>query len=184
MILRTGDFDLCQAIHPKLQKFNPAHSGFLNTDVTLDIPHDKALMGYMIWFMDLAEDDILSISRRLDFSADMSHAVWAVAQLKKSLPFLINSKPSVWTFALEKLPLLSIYTVYLVSREHALLDYLSIWRHVKPRTTGDDLKARGLIPGPRFGEILLQLRAGWLDGEISSPEQEQDLLQRLIKLKD
>jgi tRNA nucleotidyltransferase (CCA-adding enzyme) len=182
MIVRVGGFELCEAIHPKLQKFNPDYSGLLKTDSTLDIPHDKALMGYMVWFMDLAEDDILSIARRLDFSSDMSHAVWAVAQLKKSLPFLINSKPSVWTFALEKLPLPAIYMVYLISQEPALLDYLSIWRHVKPRTTGDDLKKKGLIPGPRFGEILLQLRASWLDGEISSPQQEQDLLERLIKL--
>lgn len=182
MIVRVGNFGLCEAIHPKLDKFDSGYASLLKVESILDIPHDKALMGYMIWFMNLAEDDILSISRRLDFSSDMSHAVWAVAQLKKSLPFLINSRPSVWTFALEKLPPLSIYVVYLISGEHALLDYLSVWRHVKSHTTGEDLKARGLIPGPHFGEILQQLRAGWLDGEINSFEQEQGLLERLIKL--
>jgi tRNA nucleotidyltransferase (CCA-adding enzyme) len=92
----------------------------------------------------------------------------------------VNSKPSIWTFALEKLPLQSIYAVYLVSREKALLDYLSVWRHVKPHTTGDDLKARSLPPGPRFGEVLTQLRAAWLDGEVSNDSQEKELLSKIL----
>lgn len=182
LLLRAGNLGLFNAIHPKLPAFNPVYFGFLEIDPILDIPTSRMEIGYMLWLMDLMEDDILSIARRLDFSSDMIHSVWAVSQLKKSLPFLVNSKPSIWSLALENLPLLSIYVVYLVSRESALLDYLSIWRHVKPHTTGDDLKTRGLRPGPRFGEILSQLRAAWLDGELESAQQEQDMLERLIKL--
>ena len=182
MLLRAGKLGLFNAIHPKLPMFNPDYFVFLEIDPILDIPMSRMEIGYMLWFMDLMEDDILSIARRLDFSSDMTHSVWAVSQLKKSLPFLVNSRPSVWSLALENLPLLSIYVVYLVSRESALLDYLSIWRHVKPHATGDDLKARGLTPGPRFGEILSQLRAAWLDGDLESAQQEQDMLERLIKL--
>jgi tRNA nucleotidyltransferase (CCA-adding enzyme) len=61
-----------------------------------------------------------------------------------------------------------------------LLSYISLWRHVKPRTTGNDLKARGLPPGPRYGEILTRLRAAWLDGEVTDKEQELALLERLL----
>lgn len=182
LLLRAGNLGLFNAIHPKLPAFNPNYSVFLEIDPILDIRTSRMEIGYMLWFIDLMEDDILSIARRLDFSSDTTHSVWAVSQLKKSLPFLVNSKPSVWSLALENLPLLSIYVVYLVSRESALLDYLSIWRHVKPHTTGEDLKTRGLRPGPRFGEILSQLRAAWLDGELESAQQEQDMLERLIKL--
>ena len=180
MLLRAGALKLFETIHPKLPLFKPECSDFLKMDPILDIPANRILMGYMLWFMDLLEDDILSLARRLDFSNDMTHAVWAVSQLKKSLPFLIGSKPSVWTFALEKLPLLSIYVVYLVTHENALLDYLSIWRHVKPQTTGDELKERGLPPGPRFGEILSQLRAAWLDGEVGNNFQEKELLAKIL----
>lgn len=179
MILRAGEFGLFKMIHPKLPLFNPDYSDFLEMDSTLDIPTSRATTGYMLWLMDSSEDEILSIGRRLDFTSDLTYSIWAVSQLKKSLPFLVGSKPSVWTFALEKLPPLSIYVVYLVSREDALLDFLSIWRHVKPHTTGNNLKARGLEPGPRFGEILTQLRAAWLDGDVTNKQQEQDLLNQI-----
>ncbi|MFN8411900.1 MAG: CCA tRNA nucleotidyltransferase [Anaerolineales bacterium] len=180
MIQRAGDLKLFEAIHPKFPQFNTSYSDFLEMDPTLDVPADKVLMGYMLWLIDVPEDDLLSIARRLDCSSEMTHSIWAVAQLKRSLPFLVNSKPSVWTFALENLPLLSIYVVYLVTRENALLDYISMWRHIKPHTTGDDLKARGLAPGPRFGEILSQLRAAWLDGEVSNQSQEKELLSKIL----
>ncbi len=180
MILLAGSLGMFKRIHPELPLFNPVYSDFLDMEPILDIPASRTTMGYMLWLMDLSEDVILSISNRLDFTSDLTHAVWGASQLKKSLPFLVNSKPSVWTFALEKLPLLSIYVAYLVSHENALLDYLSIWRHIKPRTTGDDLKVRGLPPSPRFGEILSQLRAAWLDGNVKNDKEEEELLNTLL----
>ncbi len=180
MIVRLGKLDVFKWIHPELPAFNESHSDYLEMDTRLDVPASRITMGFILWLMDLTEAAILSIARRLDFTSDLTHAVWGASQLKKSLPFLVNSAPSVWVYALEKLPLLSIYTVYLVSREKALLDYLSFWRHVKPGTTGNDLKMRGLEPGPRYGEILTALRAAWLDGTIRSNEEEMEMLNRLL----
>lgn len=180
MILRAGSLGVFEKIHPDLPMFDPAYSDFLDMDSILDIPTSRTAMGYMLWLMDLMEAEIMSIAERLNFTSDLTYSVWAVSQLKKSLPFLVDSKPSVWTYALEKLPELSIYIVYLVSREKALLDYLSMWRHVKPHTTGNDLKARGLPSGPRFGEVLSQLRAAWLDGEVKNAEEEKELLNTLL----
>ncbi len=56
-----------------------------------------------------------------------------------------------------------------------------VWRWVKPVTTGDDLRARGLPPGPRYGELLARLRDAWLDHEVSSPDEEQALLDKLLE---
>jgi len=180
MIQRAGNLGLFEKIHTDLPLFNPEYLDFLDMDPILDIPASRPAIGYMFWLMDLMVDGVISIAERLRFSSDLTHSVWAVSQLKKSLPFLVNSKPSVWTYALEKLPELSIYIVYLVSREKALLDYLSIWRHVKPHTTGSNLKTRGLPSGPRFGEVLSQLRAAWLDGEVKNAEEEKELLNTLL----
>ncbi len=180
MILRAGSLGVFERIHPDLPMFDPAYSDFLDMDPILDISASRIAIGYMLWLMDLMEAEIMSIAERLNFTSDLTYSVWAVSQLKKSLPFLVDSKPSVWTYALEKLPELSIYIVYLVSREKALLDYLSIWRHVKPHTTGNDLKERGLSSGPRFGEVLSQLRAAWLDGEVKNAEEEKELLNTLL----
>ncbi len=180
MISRVVNLKVSNVVHSALPPFNLSYSDFLEMDPALDIPASRTTIGYMLWLMDLSEDEILSIAKRLDFTSNLTHSVWAVSQLKKSLPFLVNSKPSIWAFALEKLPLLSIYVVYLVTRENALLDYLSIWRHIKPHTTGDDLKARGLQPGPRFGEILSQLRAAWLDGVVKDKDQENEFLNTIL----
>ncbi|MDP1544492.1 MAG: hypothetical protein Q8L87_00610 [Anaerolineales bacterium] len=180
ILLRVASVGVLDAIHPRFPAFNPDDAEFLEMDNGLDIPADRVEMGYMLWFMQLSEDEVFSVARRLDFTNELTLSVWAAAQLKRSLPHLVESQPSVWTYALEKLPLLSIYAVYLVSREKALLDYLSIWRHIKPHTTGDDLIARGLPPGPRYGEILTRLRAAWLDGEVKDKEQELQLLDSMI----
>jgi tRNA nucleotidyltransferase (CCA-adding enzyme) len=63
--------------------------------------------------------------------------------------------------------------------EPALREYLVHWRNVKPAITGEDLKQRGLPPGPRFAEILHQLRTARLDGEVVSREEEMKLLEKL-----
>ncbi|MHB8777000.1 MAG: CCA tRNA nucleotidyltransferase [Anaerolineales bacterium] len=180
MILRVASLGILNAIHVELLPLNLSYANLLERDLPVDIPGSRTTLGYILWFMDLSEDGILSIAKRLDFTSDMTYSVWAAAQVKKSLPVLVNSKPSEWTAALEKFPPISIYVAYLVSHENALLDYLSMWRHVKPHTTGDDLKARGLQPGPRYGEILSLLRTAWLDGDVKDQGQENEFLDTLL----
>ena len=180
MLARVAGFGVLGAIHPKMPEFNQENKDYLEMDARLDVPADKRAMGYALWFMELSEADVLSIAARLDFTNELTLAVWAASQLWRGLPHLVGSKPSVWTYALEKLPLLSIYAVYLILRENDLLSYISIWRHVKPRTTGNDLKARGVPPGPRYGEILLRLRSAWLDGELTHETEEKELLEKLL----
>ena len=180
MLVRVATLGVLTAIHPKMPEFNTDYEDFLEMDVRLDVAADRRVMGYMLWFIDLAEADVITLANRLDFTNELTLAVWAAAQLKRGLPHLIDSRPSEWTYALEKLPLLSIYAVYLVSRENALLSYISIWRHVKPQTSGDDLKKLGLQPGPRFGEILTELRSAWLDGVLTNKTEEEELLRSLI----
>ena len=180
ILLRLAGLGVLSAIHPKMPEFNQEYTDFLEMDARLDVQADRRTMGYMLWFMDLSEEDVILLANRLDFTNELTLAVWAAAQLKRGLIHLVDMKPSEWTYALEKLPLLSIYAVYLVTRENDLLRYLSVWRHVRARATGDDLKKKGLTPGPRFGEILLRLRSAWLDGEVNNESEEKDLLAKLL----
>jgi poly(A) polymerase len=50
-----------------------------------------------------------------------------------------------------------------------------------PLVTGDDLKATGLPPGPKFKEILNILRDAQLNGEISTRAQALERLQELVR---
>lgn len=51
--------------------------------------------------------------------------------------------------------------------------YRGDWRSIQADLNGNDLKALGLLPGPRYSEILRALRAQRLDGKIASREQEE-----------
>jgi len=64
---------------------------------------------------------------------------------------------------------------------HALDDYLARLRFVHPRVDGHTLSGLGLPPGPIYARLLAELRAGWLDGEISSEAEERQRLTRLLK---
>ncbi len=56
-----------------------------------------------------------------------------------------------------------------------------VWRGVQPVTTGADLLAREVPPGRHYKTILDALRAAWLDGEVQTVEQEQRLLEALLR---
>jgi tRNA nucleotidyltransferase (CCA-adding enzyme) len=140
---------------------------------------DRVLLGYLLWLMDSPVEYIASISTRLDFTADLGGSLLAVAQLKKDLPNFQNAKPSAWTFYLEKFPLSSVYALWLAANISALKEFLVKWRHIKAAVTGNDLKARGIPPGPKYKEILTRLRAARLDGNVKTAKEEQELLNTL-----
>jgi tRNA nucleotidyltransferase (CCA-adding enzyme) len=73
-----------------------------------------------------------------------------------------------------------VYAVWLVVSEQSLRRYLTNWQNVKPFCTGDDLKKRGLEPGPKYKEILSRLRAAWLDGEVKTSDEEKAWLEKMI----
>ena len=55
------------------------------------------------------------------------------------------------------------------------------WRFVKPTLSGRDLQTlTGLKPGPIYGVILGRLRQGWLDGELTTPDEERARLFQLV----
>lgn len=54
--------------------------------------------------------------------------------------------------------------------------YREEWRAVHAELTGNDLKALGLPPGPRYREILRALRAQRLDGKLQDRAAEEDFV--------
>jgi tRNA nucleotidyltransferase (CCA-adding enzyme) len=62
-----------------------------------------------------------------------------------------------------------------------LLRYQTEWRAVETQITGEDLKEMGLEPGPLFGRLLDGLRDARLDGKVSTRQDEETLLERLLE---
>jgi tRNA nucleotidyltransferase (CCA-adding enzyme) len=187
MLHRLAELDLLAPIHPSLQHANfqlpfidilPEEFGEFTIP---DITSFKRTLGWILWLMPLSTFDIEAISKRMDFSALLTRSTLAGSRLLAELPSQVNWKPSQWTFYLEELPSISVYAVYLIRMESALRSYLVTWRKIKPALTGEDLKQHGLQPGPRFAEILRQLRAARLDGEVMSREDELDFIEKMGK---
>lgn len=81
---------------------------------------------------------------------------------------LTGERPSEVVAQLDTLSLAGVVSAYVARPEtRARVDaYLSRWRHIRAKLTGDDLVALGLAPGPDFRRILSRLRAARLDGEV------------------
>jgi tRNA nucleotidyltransferase (CCA-adding enzyme) len=185
MFRRAADLDLLRSIHPALMQAN-FQLPFLEIlssefgELTIpDIMTFKRTLGWILWLLPLSEYDIDLVAKRLDFPLLLAKSARSASTLQKELPSFSGWKPSQWTFHLEQLPAIAVYAVYLVRRESALREFLANWRSLKPTITGDDLKARGLEPGPQYADILRQLRAAWLDGDVKNKEQELKLLEKL-----
>ncbi len=67
------------------------------------------------------------------------------------------------------------------ARLAAILDaYRTRWSAIKAELTGDDLRAMGLPPSPRYRALLEGLRAARLDGQIATRAEEEQLLQQWL----
>lgn len=191
MLRRLADLGLLSHIHAALPA-DHATLGLLADKLDLlpapawslrDLPGGFPLrraLGYALWLLPCTPEQIAALDARLRFPVAMDKVLNAAVRLRADLPALAGSKPSAWVARLDDLPMLSIYVNWLDSGEPALEQYAVSWRHIHPQTDGHALRALGMAPGPDYQRILTALRAAWLDGRITSEEQEHDLLQQLI----
>lgn len=195
MLARLAELDLLKPIHPALFYDGSARSRLANigsfralrriSPWNLDRGEgNKRVLGWLLWLMSLSHNYIGSLNLRLQFTSDFLASLFATSTMFSTLSSFADITPSQCVERLSLYPLNAVEAVYFIAPDEKIKDvffrYLSEWRHVKPHITGDDLKERGLEPGPRYGEILRRLRAAWLDGEIRSKEQESKLLDELL----
>jgi tRNA nucleotidyltransferase (CCA-adding enzyme) len=189
ILAHLAELDLLRPVHAALQKVGNQLSDLGEPRAEwgdfkiAEILTMRQTLGWIIWLMPLTSLEIDSIAERLNFPGVLTKAASAAATLFSDLASLADAKPSRWTFYLDNLPLLAVYAVYLREQTPALKEYFTKWRNVRPKTTGDDLKMRGLPPGPEYQKILSRLRAAWLDEEITTQEQELALLEKLEQEK-
>jgi tRNA nucleotidyltransferase (CCA-adding enzyme) len=191
---RLDQLDLLQAIHPSLMwdEWIEKSFGILDTfkppqDWKLNFTQGDLSIYYAIWMLRVEHTSVKTFCGRLHFPTYDSKIILNANSLSAKLPgFCKNAKPSEIVRMLDDVQENAIIAVYLGSGDkeecrQVISAYLSTWRYVRSSINGEELRERGLTPGPAYSRILGQLRDAWLDGEINSIAQEEELLHHLIE---
>ncbi len=196
MLARLNELGLLLAIHPQLKwddwlKERVNSLLLSNIDTLWMLPCDNNLhqckreIIYILWMLRLEPIEASAIIKRLKLPSEQSTTIFAANQLWEDISKLVNSFPSKVVSRLRDVPRLALYTVYLASddaaQQNLIYKYITEWSKIAPKTSGDDLKALGLPPGPVYRTLLETLQTAWLDGEITTEDEEQVLLNEMIK---
>jgi tRNA nucleotidyltransferase (CCA-adding enzyme) len=195
MLNRLAELDLLQPAHSSLvwddtnrERFSNAWRMDKDSPFVVAPPSaSRSFINWHFWLLDRAVPEIQSIDQRLHFQANLLESLLAASTLFKDYPSLTGLSPSQCVTWLEALPLTAVYVVFQSvpdgQARQNLSNYLETWRKIKPKTNGDDLKERGLPPGPRYKQILSSLRQAWLDGAVRTESEEMDLLEKFLNMK-
>ncbi len=130
----------------------------------------------------LNESDLEQVGRRLQFKRDyLDHLQNARAAIAL-LPDLDQEQPpSQVVRLLEPLDEVGWLAAWAAAPTAIARDQITHfaceWRLVRPTLHGHDIAhLTGLKPGPVYGTLLAALRRAWLDGQITTSEQEKHLL--------
>ena len=154
-------------------------------------PAERGAMGWALLLAPLGAEKSAAIASRFDQDKSTFRLTVACAEILALAETLNDAalKPSQVLKLLENLPDDAIAVGWRMlpanslAREN-LAQFANCWRHLRPMTSGDDLKQLGLPPGPEYRRILGRLRDSWLDGEVSSAEEEVRLLNELLEAQN
>jgi len=148
----------------------------------------KTWLAMCICLMSCDQKTGLALSEIFNLEKEIREALLQLNDWQASLAKLEKMSPSQATFWLDTLSPLARLALFVRGSAKKGADivktYLNKWQYIQPHTKGNDLKQMGLNEGPQYADILDRLRAGWLNNEISSAEDEKRLLASLINNKD
>jgi tRNA nucleotidyltransferase (CCA-adding enzyme) len=191
MLRQLGSLGVLAAIHPILPSDNHTIDRLtrgltaLSQADTAITPEEKLHMLWCLWLRDLQPEALKAVGLRLRLSGKLLGWIEKTRALWQLLPTLQGQKPSQITQNLEGFHTIPIGAVFYACEQPELRQILKIYqdeyKHVRPLTTGGDLRALGMPPSPRYQVILSTLKNAWLDDQIHSEEEEKDLLHRLLQ---
>ena len=195
MLSRIGKLGLFTHIHPSISwdEFTIKGLNKLFTDHPakewieyLCLDNNKRLIqgAYTILLMLIPPSELRKVIKRLRFKSDLQKILTAANQIWFTKSSLSSLSSGEFCQTLDKYPPLAIYSNWIAEENKGLREkfkkYIYQWRLIHSNTTGDDLKQRGIPPGPIYRSILQKLRIAWINEEITSEEQEKQLLDKIL----
>ncbi len=185
-LMHLQTFGALAAIHPSLHFSSQLAETFVQLrSATADLsPEDRAVLLWYAWLTPL--EDIAGIMERLLFAGQRTQAVMAAAQVRHEAANLAAPQTPISrvVLTLERLPAeaLTMLLRLLPADQGAILEERYAHRLTRiPHTDGNMLRQRGVPPSPLYKQVLDRLRAAWLDGEITTAQQEEIVLKQLLK---
>ncbi len=197
-LCRLEELGVLAYIHPNLRcdewicrKYREFREHLDNGGWALDDQHWKleadvtpfaylALLSYR-----LSGEELEELIARLKMVRDDADDLRSLHSLREDLPALAKARrPSATYRLLQPYPARVLAVAWVATDRKRLrrrmLRYETDWRLLETELSGDDLKTRGLRPSPLFGQILASLLDARLDGQVSTREEEEALLDELL----
>ena len=164
-----------------------AQAPLFPADVQAAPAHVPARLALALVVYDLDASTVEALALVLKLSNTDTRLLREVIALRALIPRLVAPalKPSALVALLEPYSPTALCLLRVAEPNPLLRERLDAYRdrlaHVHPVTTGHDLRALGLKPGPAYRAILDQLRTARLDGLVQTDADERALAARLAK---
>jgi len=145
----------------------------------------EMIIRYTILLSMQAREGVQHIMKRLKLPQVIQKSVNQTQHLLQELPQIMDKKNSDIYFLLKGIPTYTLVALQTLFYDNdkivSLLDlFQDEWIKLKPYTSGNDLKKMGILPGPVYKLINQLLQAAWIDNNVISRDEEQQLLQTIL----
>ncbi|MCY4022638.1 MAG: CBS domain-containing protein [Anaerolineaceae bacterium] len=188
ILLAMQQEDLLTAIHPdfrvpediegRLQRSRHAQGLPVCSDSESNMWHALA--------SDIEPDRLPSFCKRLQIAPRRARSMEAAAGLLRQPGILAEEHASTFQIVdrLLNIPLAAVCCLAQLTADVTLRKRLTEWLRRWPETrvcsTGHDVIAAGLSPGPAIARVLLKLRVAWYEGSVNSEAGERATLEQLV----
>ncbi|MFQ5419239.1 MAG: CBS domain-containing protein, partial [Anaerolineae bacterium] len=193
MLRRLAELGVMAQIHPALVWSDEIAASFARMPALAEHPvwgdlmplAERPFFYFALWLLPLSAGEQAAVMNRLKVRKSTREDVLAIKRLWANLADLPpDPSPSQVEKALRPSSSRALLIARIAldgQRQAGWFDaYFTNWRHVKTAVTGDDLRALGLKPGPRFAVLLDRLLAARLDREVTDEAGERALLEKLL----
>ncbi|MDD3553015.1 MAG: CBS domain-containing protein [Deltaproteobacteria bacterium] len=193
-VRRMWDLGLLQLIHANLkltdveeQRLTAVYETLSWYELLFRLKKPRKWVVYLLALLESMKlKDAMTVPERLQITGAVKELCGSgLINAKKTLGMLIrrkNLRPSEIYLMLRGLSIEHLlYMLAVVGHEHVrqyISQYIMDIQDQHPLTTGDDLKAMGIAPGPVYKAILTRLLTARLDGEVADKEGELALVKR------
>ena len=193
VLSRLDELGVLAYIHPDLRcdKWLQGRCAALHRELsreTWDLkPEEDVFLHLALLAYRLDEAQLETFISRLKIKRDDADDLRLLPNLRAALSGVGRARrPSAVYGLLQPFPARLLAVAWVASgsgRQKAqLLRYQTEWRTVETEISGGDLKEMGLRPSPLFGQLLDALRDARLDGKVSTRQDEDALLKRLLEV--